>query len=208
MTLHIDIPTRHELEALLRIRRPGCVSIYLPTTPVTPEAEGDRIELKNLAAEAVRQLESGVVGKREIAAVGDALEELHADDAFWAYQANSLAVFATPERLLTFRLPNRLVSLVEVSDRLHLKPLLRTVTFPQARSCSRSRRAPFASSRSSPTSHRVSFGRPGFLTTPRAPSASRRSAIERPTAVSRARKDRRSGSASTPARSTTRSGRF
>jgi hypothetical protein len=53
------------------------------------------------------------------------------DDEFWRYQARSLAVFASPEARTTFRLPNRLVSSVEVSDRFHLKPLLRSVTFPQ-----------------------------------------------------------------------------
>lgn len=33
--------------------------------------------------------------------------------------------------MTTFRLPNRLVSVTEVSDRFHLKPLLRSVSFPQ-----------------------------------------------------------------------------
>jgi hypothetical protein len=40
-------------------------------------------------------------------------------------------VFVTPDTARTFRLPNHLVSMVEVSDRFHLKPLLRSVTFPQ-----------------------------------------------------------------------------
>ena len=34
-------------------------------------------------------------------------------------------MFATPDALRTFRLPNRLTTVVEVSDRYHLKPLLR-----------------------------------------------------------------------------------
>ncbi|MFD2399460.1 hypothetical protein ACFSVJ_25605 [Prauserella oleivorans] len=34
--------------------------------------------------------------------------------------------------MTTYRLPNRLPSTVEVSDRFHVKPLLRAVTFPQA----------------------------------------------------------------------------
>ncbi|MBO0693078.1 MAG: hypothetical protein J2P58_09290, partial [Acidimicrobiaceae bacterium] len=45
--------------------------------------------------------------------------------------ARSLAVFATPHSLITFRLPNRLVANVEVADRYFIKPLLRSVTFPQ-----------------------------------------------------------------------------
>jgi hypothetical protein len=45
-------------------------------------------------------------------------------------KARSLAAFASPESLITFRLPNRLLSQVEVSDRFYLRPLLRTLTFP------------------------------------------------------------------------------
>jgi len=39
-----------------------------------------------------------------------------------------LAAFAAPSWLITFRLPNRLLSQVEVSDRFYLRPLLRTLT--------------------------------------------------------------------------------
>jgi hypothetical protein len=54
------------------------------------------------------------------------------DDEFWAEQANSLALFASPEGVRAFRLPNRLTAQVEVADRFYVKPLLRAVTFPQA----------------------------------------------------------------------------
>jgi len=39
-------------------------------------------------------------------------------------------MFVTPASLWSFRLPYRLVSSVEVSDRFFRKPLLRAVTFP------------------------------------------------------------------------------
>jgi hypothetical protein len=126
MALHLDIPTDEQLTALLDAREPGSVSAYLPTSPLPQDADAARIELKNLAMEAQRQLGDDGRGVRE------QIDALLDDDAFWAYLANSLAVFATAESLLTFRLPNRLVSMVEVSDRFHLKPLLRSVTFPQA----------------------------------------------------------------------------
>jgi hypothetical protein len=42
-----------------------------------------------------------------------------------------LAAFAAQSWLITFRLPNRLLTQVEVSDRFYLRPLLRTLTFPQ-----------------------------------------------------------------------------
>lgn len=40
-------------------------------------------------------------------------------------------MFATPGWLVTYRLPNRLTEIVDVADRFHLGPLLRSITFPQ-----------------------------------------------------------------------------
>src|SRR5262249_16801888 len=67
----------------------------------------------------------------ELAALQEEMDDLVDDDTFWRYQARSLATFATPLFLVTFRLPNRLASSVEVADRFFVKPLLRSVTFPQ-----------------------------------------------------------------------------
>jgi hypothetical protein len=120
--MHIDIPTDAQITALLDAREPGCVSIYLPTSSLPQDADAARIEFKNLAGEAARQL----------GAANEHLDDLHDDAEFWTLLANSLAVFADARSARTFRLPNRLTSMVEVSDRFHLKPLLRAVTFPQA----------------------------------------------------------------------------
>ena len=45
---------------------------------------------------------------------------------------HSLAVFATPSGARTFQVADHLSPIVEVSDRFHVKPLLRSATFPQA----------------------------------------------------------------------------
>jgi len=52
------------------------------------------------------------------------------DDEFWAFQARSLAVLATPDGARTWRLPNRLTESLEIADRFHIKPLIRAATFP------------------------------------------------------------------------------
>ena len=62
----------------------------------------------------------------------DNLSDLLDDDEFWRFQANSLAVFATPDTIRAYRLANDLTSMVQVSDRFHMKPLLRAVTFPHS----------------------------------------------------------------------------
>lgn len=131
MNLHTDIPTHAQVERLLENRHPASVSIYLATDPVS-DGRAERTELDNLTSEAERQLTEAGHANAEVAAVADALADLSDDAEFWRFQARSLAVFATPEAATTFRLPNRLQPAVEVSDRFHVKPLLRTLTFPQA----------------------------------------------------------------------------
>src|SRR5262245_7609327 len=129
MMLPTDIPTRAQLERLLAARDPSSVSIYVPTNPSSPGA-AERIELKNLATEASRQLAEAGAARTDVAAIDDELADVVDDDEFWRYQARSLALFVTPTTSTTFRLPNNLAAVVEVSDRFHLKPLLRAVTFP------------------------------------------------------------------------------
>lgn len=132
MTLHTDIPTRTQLQRLIAARDQVSVSVYVPTSPLTQQAQAGRIELKNLAAEATRQLEEAGADRAAATAVREELDGLVEDDDFWAEQAHSLAVFAAPGGATVFRLPNQLTSVVEVSDRFYVKPLLRAVTFPQA----------------------------------------------------------------------------
>ncbi len=130
--LYLDTPTARDLSTLNGLRADVCVSIYLPTTPITQDIHKARIGLANLAKEAVGQLRDGGTDKRRLAALEEHLHDLADDDEFWRFQAHSLAVFATPDSLRTFRLANTLSEAVEVSDRFHLKPLIRAITFPHA----------------------------------------------------------------------------
>lgn len=132
MPKHIDVPSENDIKQLMSVRADACASIYMPTSPLPTESEAARIEFKTLASTAVERLRASGTDKHDVNAIHDALQELDEDEGFWLHQAHSLAVFATPDSLRTFRLPNNLTELVEVSDRLLVKPLLRTVTFPQA----------------------------------------------------------------------------
>lgn len=130
--LYLDTPSARDLTMLNEKRSDVCVSIYMPTTPITQDIRKSRIEFDNLAKRAVDQLQEVGTDKRRVAALQELLQGLADDDEFWRFQAHSLAVFATPDRLRTYRLANNLVAAVEVSDRFHLKPLIRAVTFPHA----------------------------------------------------------------------------
>ena len=129
--MHTDIPTRADLERLLSERDAVCVSIYLPTEPAERGGR-DRIEFRNLSAQALEQVSASTVGRAAVSDLRDVLDDLADDEAFWTRQAHSLAVFATPPGARTFQVANRLSPIVEVSDRFHVKPLLRSATFPQA----------------------------------------------------------------------------
>lgn len=132
MTIHSDIPTRAQIERLLMNRSGASVSIYLPTSRTALAAQSDRVTLANLAAAAVERVRQREVSAEEIAGLEAGMQALIDDDDFWTRQADSLAVFATPETVISFRLPNELTETVQVGDRFHVKPLLRTTTFPQA----------------------------------------------------------------------------
>ena len=130
--LYVDIPTPHEISNLNLVRSDACVSIYLSTTPRTQEIGKSRTMLAQFVKEAVEQLEAAGVEKRRIWPLEEHFETVSADDEFWEHQAHSLAILATPTQLRTYRLASDLTDMVAVSDRFHLKPLLRAVTFPNA----------------------------------------------------------------------------
>jgi Bacterial archaeo-eukaryotic release factor family 11 len=129
MLLPTDVPTRAEIDRLLEYRAPSSVSIYLPTDPAS-NGDAERIEFKSLVGQATSQLREAGAGVRVVRPFEEEAGYLYDDEEFWRYQARSLAAFAAPPWLITFRLPNRLVSQVEVSDRFYVRPLLRALTFP------------------------------------------------------------------------------
>lgn len=129
--LHIDIPTPTEIASLTSARSAASVSLYVATTPETQHIEAARTKLGQLLKQAETMLEEAGVEKRVIWPITEQVHDLMDDDAFWSHQAHSLAIFVTPDRIVTHRLPNAIHDMVEVSDRFFLKPLLRAVTVPQ-----------------------------------------------------------------------------
>ena len=128
--LTTDIPNRTEIEDLLRWRRPASVSIYVPTGTTHLDVDANRLRLRSAVDTAADQLQAAGHDTREIEDLEELANGLLDDARFWQHQANSLAVFLTPQTMVTFRLPNNLPEAVEVSDRFYVKPLLRATTFP------------------------------------------------------------------------------
>jgi len=130
--LHTDIPSRADIDMLASFRAPQCISVYLPTSPLTQDNPENRLALKNAASAAMKEVEAQGVRTPQIAVLNDIFDDIIDDSEFWAHQANSLAVFVSDERVFTFRLPNQLSAMTEVSDRFYIKPLLRATTVPQS----------------------------------------------------------------------------
>jgi hypothetical protein len=130
--LHIDIPNHDDIRCLSAYRGPNCLTVYMPTSPVTSATDADRILFRNLVRDGVEQLRAAGASREDLEAIEEAMDDLNVDIPFWAYQANSLALFITPDHVTTFRLPNNLEPFVDTGDRFYLKPLLRSVTVPQS----------------------------------------------------------------------------
>lgn len=130
--MYASTPSERDIARLFAVRADACVSIYLRTTPIPAEVKASRIEFSNLVREALTRLERRGIDKGRLVDLEELLGEVQEDDELWRYQANSLAVFATPDDVKTFRLANHLESTVEVADRFDLKSLLRATTFEHA----------------------------------------------------------------------------
>lgn len=130
MTLYTDIPSHSTIGALWQAAPGSAVTIYLETAPESP-GEAERIAYKGAVREALGQLAG--TDKDDLDGLREELAVLEDEDSadFWQHQARSLAVFATPRSLHTFRLPNRITPIAVGGPRFVVKPLLRAVTFPQ-----------------------------------------------------------------------------
>ncbi|MEV0247262.1 hypothetical protein AB0H76_11785 [Nocardia sp. NPDC050712] len=124
---HTDIPTHGEVVALAAENTPWCVSVYTPTEVDTPTPDRNRVAFENQAKQALGLVED----KAARTALEEEFADLAADEDYWRYQSRTLAVLATPDRMRTFRVPNNLSASTTVGSRFAIKPLLRTVTFPQ-----------------------------------------------------------------------------
>jgi len=120
----MQLLSRSQFETLSQSARDYSVSIYLPTHVAGPEIQQDPIRLKNLLGDAESQLLAAGLSKHEIGPMLDPAYELLEDERFWRYQSQGLALFITPDFMQMYRLPLSFESLVVVTNRFHLKPML------------------------------------------------------------------------------------
>jgi len=117
-----------QVKKLWELQGEFCVSIYLPTDRAGAEVKQGAIRLKNQLKRAEQELADLGMRSPTIRELLAPAYQLCENAGFWQYQADGLAVFLTPGNFFYYRLPLKFEELVVVSDRLHLKPLLRLFT--------------------------------------------------------------------------------
>ena len=129
--MHIDLPTRSDIERLAAARESCCVSVYLPTSTAPVDSESNQLRARTLFKTAV-----GLVRERAdaetAAAIEGQLNDLLEDTSFWFELGRSLALFVTGKQLVEFRLPNQVSEHVAVGERFAIIPILRSITFPHS----------------------------------------------------------------------------
>ena len=118
---HLDIPCSSELRHMAELRDEQVASVYLPTTPVSPQARQDATVFSNLIDEV------------DEPAMAELLGDLVGDDDFWDSQGHGLGVIATPQRMWIYRLPYQVDAVVQVADRAKILPLVGAAS--KIRSC-------------------------------------------------------------------------
>ncbi len=129
--MHLDIPTPDDIRRLAESTTPHSVSIFLRTDVVPAGYEDTMARAHAAAREAVNMLKE-TSDRRTWTAVQEHLDLLLADEEFWGHTGRSVAIFATPDWIVEYRLANELEDFVGVGDRFTFTPLLRALTFPHA----------------------------------------------------------------------------
>jgi len=121
------------MQALLRelMEQQGnpCLTIALNTHRHHPENQQDRIHLKNLQNEAVREMEAK--WEKEVCrAIGDRLETL-VEEIDHESNLDSLLIFVNPDFTQIKRLPIPVINRVAAGERFYLRDLFRVLQYKQ-----------------------------------------------------------------------------
>ncbi|MEO9248826.1 hypothetical protein ABDK96_14175 [Citricoccus nitrophenolicus] len=134
--MSIDLPTADDFAELTRHRHASSVSVYVASSgsdgdssPIGRHPESAQIALRTAVSDALAGGAAAELPAPDRERLSALIDELVEDRDFWSTQARSVAVFASPEGLRTFRLMNRLRTHASLGDRFDTGPLIRATTF-------------------------------------------------------------------------------
>lgn len=108
------------------VRAEWCVSVYMPINRV--DAQKNRIRLKNLMLEAEKKLLDLEMIPLKVSRMLGPIEMILDNPEFWKNRSEGFAAFFTPDSFVWYSLQYQFDELIVVTDRFHLKPLLRNAS--------------------------------------------------------------------------------
>jgi hypothetical protein len=112
------------IHQLSEIEGEWCLTFVLPTRPVGGEWKGDRIQLKNLSAQAEERLINAGLRAPEALELLKPAEALLDEREFWQQGSQGLAIYITPEETFYVRLRHSPEPASFVSGHPQVRPLL------------------------------------------------------------------------------------
>lgn len=115
------------LQALLKERAKVCVSFYMPIFRWGREVQQNEIRFRNLVKDAEKLLDNDPVATpHDKKIIVQKLEAFLADDtqAAWQHPPAGLALFVTPDSLISHTMGRAVQEQVHVGERFYLRPLL------------------------------------------------------------------------------------
>jgi hypothetical protein len=111
-------------EDMIKDQEGPFVSLYQPTNKSFPENKQDPIVFKNLLKVIESSLEQ-IPNFDRMDSIMKPLHELREDKAFWNHTSEGMAVFASVNRCIVYKLYSPVEALAVVSNSFHIKPLLK-----------------------------------------------------------------------------------
>lgn len=126
----LETVTAADLNALLEPGDGPCVSVYVDGGEPDRDAEQTRIKFKDRIREAAASLgvdpDTTAEGSEQHPLIAG-LRGAIGSESLWPGQREGLCVFASPDRLIVRRTPERVPDLAVVADSFHVRPLIRIV---------------------------------------------------------------------------------
>jgi hypothetical protein len=125
----LNVPRKDDLQNLMEEEGRVCISIYLPTYRAGKEVAQNSIRFKNLLRDAEESLlAAGTTPSSQMEELLEPAQRLLEDDFFWRNQSDGLAVYLSSRGLRCYPVPLKFEELTVVTERFHIKPLLRLFT--------------------------------------------------------------------------------
>lgn len=119
---------RDNLKALMEIRSEPSVSMYLPVQRVGADTRQGPVKLRAQVKLAEEKLKARGWRQPLIEQILKPATELYSDALFWEYQLSGLALFASPTKFMTYRLPIEVSESLTIADRFYTRPLIPLLT--------------------------------------------------------------------------------